>query len=156
MDAQELMGILNAVPCLRMWNNGVYSRDTVPSKMAPGAYIINTAPRGHPGMHWTAAWMREERTPAYDVIIQHVDFFDSLAGGAPSKRRIFFNVDTVLFNQRILQSPDTTSCGLFAIYFLFWESHGVALNEIVKHFSVDRTRNEQMVKDFVNSMVPFH
>ena len=142
---------------MRVYNRGVYSRDTVPLKLVPGAYIINTAPSEHPGTHWTAAWMSEEMTSSHDIINQHVDYFDSLADGSPpSRMRIYFNADTVLYNQRTLQSPDTDSCGMFALYFVFWECQGVRLDEIVNHFSDDKKRNERMVVEFGKRLAAFH
>ena len=85
------------------------------------------------GGHWVAAWNDE--------------YFDSY-GREPikelkSRRRHW------IWNERVLQSPLSSVCGQYCVYYLLHRARGYSMNDIVKDFTMDLDENDQFVYDFV-------
>ena len=117
---------------------GVYALDRVP-RLKPGCYVVNTAPASHPGRHWIALFVRD----------REIEYFDSY-GRAPlpvleqqGKDREWRH------NPVLLQSPLTSVCGQYCIYYLLYRTRGVSLKTILHDFDVDVDSNDQLVYDFV-------
>ncbi len=60
------------------------------------------------------------------------------------------------FNESRFQKSDTSSCGLFVIYFLFERMHNLDLSfeDIIEDiFDEDQSVNEEKVKKFCNDIL---
>ena len=111
MDTKEIESILK----FRMKGVyvGVYASDELPQIIRrPLAIVINTDPSDKPGTHWTALYITREG---------YGEFFDT-RGIAPDHRvRSYLNKKAPRgfeYNQRRIQSPVTTICGMYCIEFL--------------------------------------
>ena len=82
--------------------NDIYNRDTVPSKLIEGWYIINLDKRGNPGTHWTCCYAGNTNI-----------YFDSMGFRAPEQ------LDKVLkpyvFSKKEIQDLESSSCGWFCL-----------------------------------------
>ena len=97
---------------------------------------VNTQDYGSPGEHWLAIFVEES----------HVEVFDSF-GQPPTYYGLRFNVPC-FFNDRPLQDRNSTSCGLFALFFLFWRSRDINMDIICDTFDSDVNRNEREMELF--------
>lgn len=118
---------------------GVYPSNRLPP-IRDGAYVINTAPDSHPGLHWVALIVKGDT----------VEYFDSY-GGKPSPRlRRWVNKKTWTFNPIPLQSPLTSVCGQYCIYYLLHRVRGIDMTTILMDFGSDVDENDKLVYDFVD------
>jgi hypothetical protein len=95
---------------------GISASDRLPEKvdMYPKAYVANVDKSNKPGSHWIAFWFDSP---------SHGEFFDSL-GQSPETYTFSFvsfltnNCSKWTCNERILQSPFSSVCGHFCIYYI--------------------------------------
>jgi hypothetical protein len=139
MDSFEIGKILQNLPEFE----GVYAIDTLPNSLRkiPSAYVINSDRASGPGIHWISLYV-DERNHAY--------LFDSY-GNSP----VFYGLDTYLndnckswsFNRNILQSPLTSICGAYCVYFVMMKNADV--KEWLQPFTDNVILNDCIVLDFV-------
>ncbi len=125
---------------------GVYPRDLLPEmKQRPASIIINTDPSYLPGRHWLAFYIDKNG----------VGFFFDSYGKSPA----FYGLEhylkklttTIVTNNQRLQGVNSSTCGLFSIYFILLKSRGFSMNQIVqifskKHFSF----NDELIKNLID------
>lgn len=84
--------------------------DALPKKLVPGGYILNLAPSGQQGSHWTALWLERGQLPVYQ---------DSF--GLPAPQVVLDRLrGPYVYNTLTLQHPNAGQCGAFAIEFIEW------------------------------------
>lgn len=91
---------------------GVFPRDELPNVGGGGtcAFVINTDSSNLPGQHWIAVYLRKGRAFV----------FDSFGESPPLKLQNWLNNRGLEWtcNLRRVQSPESTLCGAYCIYFL--------------------------------------
>ena len=118
MNSTAIEKILRSDNRTRNVFGGVYASDRLPEKvdMYPKAYVANVDKSNKPGSHWIAFCFDSP---------SHVEFFDSL-GQSPEPFPFSFvsflsnNCSKWSSNERILQSPFSSVCGHFCIYYIFY------------------------------------
>ena len=90
----------------------------------PACVVINTQPANMPGEHWVCLWMNSSK---------NWDFFDSF-GQPPEKYKIILK-NVSKFNDKILQSDDTTVCGHYCIWYILLRAKGSSHASAVRHMS---------------------
>ena len=145
MNSQQLSSILQQDQYVGPIFCGVYPINHLPP-IRDGAYVINTAPHDHPGLHWVAVMVNGKSA----------EYFDSY-GGEPidvlrqwGKRKRWSN------NPIPLQSPLTSVCGQYCIYYLLHRARGIDLNTLLMDFEVDVDKNDKLVYDFVEDNFDLH
>ena len=122
---------------------GISPIDKLPKITTPKSlYFINTDPAFLPGEHWVCVFFPEKNSPP--------EFFDSL-GRAPtyySKNIIHFLGSRYMYNSIRLQPPQTSTCGLYCLYFLYHRIRGFSFLEILESFSKNLQHNDVVVIDF--------
>ena len=125
---------------------GVFPSDCLPSRLpCPSAFIVNTDPKSKPGKHWIAFYVDQ------DYLGDHLDSF----GRHPIPTVEKYLDDKCIewqYSVKQLQSPLTTTCGQYCIYFLHQRCRGKSMETILKRFSDDYASNDQFVKNFVNKV----
>ena len=93
----------------------------------PASYVINTDTKEGPGDHWVAFYISKGN---------HCDYFDS-AGAMPIPpiaRWLDERVKTVRYNDQWLQSPTSSVCGQYCIYFLRERARNRTIDDILTDF----------------------
>lgn len=134
---------------------GVYPSDLLPKRKIskrPFGIIVNTHPHTLPGEHWLAYYF-----PTHS----DGEFFDSY-GRAPDDSA--FPVDIVKFLELQakkytyqplqLQHPRAITCGQHCTLYLVKRFKGLPYKDVLKLYSEDDVKNDQMVKQFVVNMKP--
>ena len=124
MDSEEIDKIIASTKA------GLYYRGCRPSDQLqlpfkyPSAYVVNEDPKGLPGTHWVAIFLKNPREAYY---------FDSF-GREPLDRiqQFLSNYEKIVKNHKIFQSPLSNTCGLYAIYFLIHMSKGNSFDSLIK------------------------
>ena len=125
--------------------DGIYPIDKLPMFIHPAKfYIINSDPSFLPGRHWMNI---------FSPYGSHPEFFDSL-GRAPS-----FYSDAIpkflgkkyVYNSIRLQPPNSSTCGLYCLYYVYHRLRGLTFSEILDRFSRDLEHNDAVVIDFYRS-----
>ena len=145
---------LSNFPYLHKNLDGVYSADKIPRKITKNHFFIcNTDVSSGPGKHWFCVLKLENNI---------LECFDSL--GITDEKKEFLRkhlnlpkIRKIDFNTTSVQSPSTSSCGLFVLYFLVHRFHNKDLsfddlmNEI---FVASVDENEKKVTSFCNFHFP--
>lgn len=125
---------------------GTFAIDTIPYfEVRPGRWcVVNTHPLAKMGEHWVALFYDKKGGAEY---------FCSY--GRPPKAR-FMKILKKIFppnykrNLIQLQSPNTTVCGQYCIYYLYYRSRGKSMKWIQNKFSkVNLMENDRKVRKFV-------
>ena len=153
MQGFELSEFLTNLPNLKKHYRGIFSIDTLPKIIKLRQFLIcNTDFSSGNGLHWFCLVRTSKVT---------VECFDSL-GITPSKKAILENychfrgIKELQFNETPFQSEDSTSCGLFTLYFIIHRMHNLDLsfNELLEEILIaDNTeKNELLVRQFCESV----
>lgn len=141
---------LNSFPHIKAKFDGVYSADNIPRNIRKDHFIVcNTDVSSGPGKHWYCILKSEANT---------LECFDSLGIDQAKKQFLknschFPSIKKIRFNLTAVQSSDSSSCGLFVLYFLIHRFHNKdmsyddLLNEI---FVESKATNEEKVALFCN------
>jgi hypothetical protein len=124
----------------------VFAIDEIPTKIKPGYYIINSAPRISGGRHWVAAH--------YDTRAKYAHLFDSF--GIPPDERLVRWLKSggkqILTNTGHLQDIKRSTCGQWCIEFLENMSKGGSLIDFITDFNAgfNHEKNEQILEHKLN------
>ena len=137
MNNLQIDTILRHDDAGRVHYRGVYASDTIP-RCEPGGYVCNTAPSSHPGEHWVAFYCTEKQ----------VDYFDSYGRRPPVGILSALHDRDVICNTRCLQSPFSSVCGQYCVYFLLQRMRHETMSSIIAQFEHNVDYNDQLVHDF--------
>ena len=143
----ELEALAKQFPALRRYFIGVFSIDTLPTKIPsyPAALIINSDPSHLPGQHWVALFLESKAIAEY---------FDPY-GLSPIDDIFKFSKRvsrTLIFNKWWIQHPVSSNCGLYCIYFLVARTGGVKFEDFIHYFKdYDWKQNESLLEQWVLS-----
>ena len=142
MMGYELYELLQKHWYVRSIFRGVYASDNLPVLMSgvPHAFILNLDKQNQPGTHWCAIFISPHG---------HLTYFDSfgLPPLVPSIQNfIRKNSLTFNYNRLIIQDVFSTTCGLYAVYFIERVCRGDHLNGILSVFKTYSTfYNDKMI-----------
>ena len=108
-------------------------RDELPDlnrEIRPWCLILNTDPKDQPGTHWLALYAHLDRS---------IELFDSF-GFSPSMYS--FDFLDPLHSSYSLQSPSTSVCGHYCIFYIYLRSHNYSLYHIVDMLTDISNRDE--------------
>src|SRR5882757_3574279 len=126
--------------------------DTYEVRTYPVLLIVNNEPTGEDGEHWVAMYIKRagaevEFFCSYGKPISYYSYhFTSFA------RRLRCSV---LENERRCQGSESSTCGQFAVFFLYKRLRGCPLSSIYCIFTNDYTRNDKIVVSFVKRLPKF-
>jgi hypothetical protein len=126
---------------------GVYPRDKLPRRtFFPCGLVANTDTSTGPGEHWVAMYFPSRESAIY---------FDSY--GLPPKKKEFLrrcqgkHVVQYKFNDVQLQSPLSSTCGQYTVFFLYKMCRGYSLKQIQDSFvKMNLHENDAVVTEFIN------
>ena len=153
MDTIQLTLILRKDKYTRGVFHGVYPSDKLPTTVSsfPSLFIANVDTSDKPGSHWVVFYFTKDREE---------EFFDSY-GLSPSHYTGLFtrflndNSKEWTFNSVTLQSIESKVCGHYCLYFALFRSRQVSMSTIVHRFSSNKSRNDFLVKRFIEKGFPF-
>ena len=123
---------------------GVYAIDTLPD-LKTGCYIVNTDRACNPGQHWLALFITSDE----------IEYFDSYGGQPLPFIKNKGKDRSWIYNPLMLQSPLTSVCGQYCLYYLLHRARGISLQVILNEFSSDVDWNNQFVYDFIRNRYDF-
>ena len=122
---------------------GIYSKDRLPSVLKKGFYIINLNNHNEPGSHWVALYYNH---------LDYSIYFDSY--GFPAPEAVQKRIKPYLFNDRDIQSINSSACGYFCIafiYFLYFKQDKYeAFDVFINLFSENLMRNDEILQNMLN------
>lgn len=127
-----------------------YAADRIPDverakSLALCAFIVNTDVSSRPGEHWVALYIRTKNVAEY---------FDSLAMEPPPSPHISEFLEqftTIIRNPTSLQSPLTSVCGQFCIYFIIKRCSGILFFDILSALRAQKNA-DNFVRNFVQML----
>lgn len=144
MDTQQLRQLLMSdlfVRRLPLVN--VCARDHLPrhiDRTQPAALIVNTDTSAYSGSHWIALYFNG---------LGQFEYFDSF-GLPPLHADIIHFIQrnsdrSPVYNTRMLQDINNTTCGLYALYFLLMKCRGSSMSRILQRFGHRQHVNDRLV-----------
>jgi hypothetical protein len=145
MNTAELKELIYKDDKLRGVFLDVFPIDLLPPKLPfkPCALIANTHRADQVGEHWVAMYF-----DAYG----NGEFFDSYgitSVYAKFQQFIKTHAKKVQRHDRWLQSIDTSVCGMYCIYYLYFKCRGLTYSSIFSKFDVDLPRNDAFICNFI-------
>lgn len=145
MNTAELKVLAGKDDKLRAIFLDIYPSDMLPSKLPfkPCGLIINTHGAYQPGEHWLAMYF-----DAYG----NGELFDSY--GITSISSVFGQFlrkhsKHAFIHDRWLQSMDTSVCGMYCIYYLYFKCRGSSYTEMFSKFDINLPRNDAFICNFI-------
>jgi len=144
MDSIQIDSVLRTDPVVGPTFQGVFPADKLPDISYPASIVVNTKGSKHPGEHWVAIHFDKSGSAYY--------FCSYGLGPMVKKIENYIEKNSVSYkwNTGCLQSPFSSVCGQYAMYFLFLRCCELEPEEIVLPFSEDLCENDRRVKNFVN------
>jgi hypothetical protein len=140
MNTREIERFINRDRVCRTSFQGVFSRDTLPSK--PRLLICNTDPSDKPGQHWIAIYVDKNlRGEFFDSFGRHPD--------AHFERYMNEHCCSWTYNKRQLQSLISSFCGYYCCFYCMFRCRGMNINGIINYFTRDTGFNDCIVHSFV-------
>lgn len=138
------------IPFISTLFKGVVSINQIPAKIELKHFIIiNLSPSDEPGSHWVTLFRSEKN---------NYELFNSLGFqnlNVIEKYFKFRHKAVIEFNESAFQSPTSSSCGLFCIYFAihrclnYDQNFSICLED---SFDSNREKNENKVKVFCENL----
>jgi hypothetical protein len=146
MNTGQIYCALKTNPITRHQFCGVFASNQLPEELSlvPSCLVANTDPDSEPGEHWVAVYRNADGS---------TDYFDSY-GRQPTgaiKSWLYRTCGgSIRCNHKCLQSPLSSACGQYCVYFLLSKCRGLRLPDIVKCFTKNTLLNDACVVAFVN------
>lgn len=136
-------------PITRKYYRGTWSVDNVPLKKAlkskaRSCFIVNSSPSTHPGSHWTAVWINENKT-SKDRCVEH---FCSYGLPPPLQLHQLLQSGTKKYirSRKQLQKRNSILCGYYCMLYLMCKSRGLGMKKFLNCFSKFPEINDNIVK----------
>ena len=147
MNTTELKSCLQQHDFVNKVSLGVFAADKLPDiTLLPAAFIANTDDSTKGGQHWTAFYVTKEGK---------LEYFDSY-GFKPFEKlhckyiKKNFN-NRYIYNKNRLQGPMSTTCGQYALAFIFHRCFGISLKDFGGLFDKnEQHQNDHLVKEVVD------
>lgn len=140
MDSLEIGNILKKVPEFE----GVFAIDTLPPyvRRFPCTYVVNTDKRKGKGQHWICLYFDQAGSGyLFDSFGRHPEYYNLV-------KHFDQNCHYYNFNTQCLQSPFSSICGAYCIYYILMKHASV--KQWITPFSGNLILNDCIVIDFVN------
>ena len=149
MEGTEFINYFAQIPVILPYFKGVFSIDTMPKSLKNKCFFVtNLSPHKLPGTHWIGFLCLQNILEIFcslgntwDLILPHLTF----------RKKI-----TIYYNETAFQSPDSTKCGKYVIYFII-ERH-FNINMSMSHLLEDMfelenlNKNDEIVDNFCDSL----
>ena len=143
LSSLELQDHLQEIETIPHRKCQVFPSDNIPNNTENRRFfIINTDGISSPGSHWVSIFLPEN---------SEAEFFDSL-GRCPSYYSQFildFLIEHsprgFIYNYKRLQPPNSSTCGLYCLYFLYYRTKNISFQEILKYFEDILENNDKKV-----------
>lgn len=127
---------------------GCFARDRLPTRdneKRPSLFILNTDKSSEKGEHWVLIYCPDN----YEF-----DFYFDSFGLPPRTSDIlkFLKQNKWTWNPFIVQNLFSTACGFHVLFVSYFLCRGYSFQDVMKKYTPDRTYNDSIVKDFVNSV----
>jgi len=150
LHGYDFIEYFKKIPIVKHYYRNVYSVDEIPNNLKIRQFlIVNLSKKSEPGTHWIAIVRSEKKI--YEVFNSlGYNNLDSLL----PYMRLRIKAD-VVFNEEAFQLTDSTTCGLFCIYFIVHRvlNYDMHFDHLLQDiFVLDKEKNENKVVTFCNRL----
>ena len=150
METSEIYAGLKTHPLTKDCIERVCASDELPDKSTlkyneDGItfIVVNLDPSYLPGSHWVAI-----RLGASKKII--TEYFDSYGQDPDETIQTYIGANYIAQTKQ-LQSPMSTICGQWCMYYILYRCRGYSLTEFVSQFNKNLKLNDKIVNEYINS-----
>ena len=154
MNTIDIYRALAGHPITRLHFAGTFAADRLPRCVLPrpSICVANSDISSQPGTHWLGFYIPDDAEHT-------IEYFDSYGFKPTNKfftRFLGRHSQLCVYNQKILQNLNSTSCGHFVRLFLLYRCMGFSIRSFVKLFSKDLAKNERIVRRLFRFHFPHH
>lgn len=144
MDTKTINNLLGKHFLTRQFYLGCYPADKLPRiHQTPASIVINEDESDEPGSHWVGIFVKSKECAYY---------FDSFGmPPAPLIEKYLKNFPRIVSNRHVFQSPDSTVCGHYVVYFIFMASVGYSMHSIKRNLFANSKHTDDYVVKFVSN-----
>lgn len=144
MNTLDIYRVLASHPVTKVHFTGVFAADRLPrcTLPRPSICVANSDASSQGGTHWLAFYIPDDR--------EHTaEYFDSF--GLKPINKFFTRFLTrhsrlCVYNNRVLQSLNSASCGKFVCLYLLYRCMGFSILSFLKLFTKNLVKNERVVR----------
>lgn len=146
MISSDFESFFNHFPNINKNFVGVYSADKMPKSLKINHFfILNTDISSNPGKHWLSVIRTEKKlVEIFDSLGTKIDFINNFFH--------FRSATKIIYNESIFQESDSSTCGLFCVYFIINRLYNLDLHfdELLSEIFdvVNKSTNEMKVVEF--------
>ena len=144
MDTNELLMYMKNDVYITLMMGGVMAKDLLPNPTSnPKLFILNLDKSNERGSHWIALLLSNNYISEY---------FDPLGHKPDIYIKQYFNKHCIpyLVSTQQYQSPVSSSCGKFCLFYCYLRARGKTMQEIVQYFNDNTLYNEVFIDEFYN------
>ena len=151
MNTRQLQCALDSDPAMKDYSRNVLALDQFQraNLSDKGIYVCNDQPSKKSGNHWFLIFIDPEKIYFVDSFANEPKYYHVDEKLRTLKKPIF------TFS-KMLQSPFSTLCGEYCIFFAYHLSRNFNLEYVIRFFTNDCVQNDQNVKDFIWRKFPGH
>ena len=152
LDSIQINKILSTNVVTRETYIGTFAYDRIPNIYGKNfSLIINLDKYGLPGSHWVALIGFEDKLHIFDTYSRTTSDLDEDVRVILNKKVV--KMRKVIANPFFVQNPFSELCGHYCIYVLILFGMGVSFSNILKTFSENLIKNDEMVLRFIKNFV---
>lgn len=137
MNVGQIQQVVRRHPNLKQHTRGFYDSEHLPAILIPGGYIVN-----YKAKHWFCLFVTPEGA---------LEFMCSL-GKTPGQYGLRFSNCPITVNAVKLQSPGSSLCGGYVIFYLYYRTLGLDMETILHFFTSDTTQNDDKIVQFLGTI----
>ena len=149
MEGTEFINYFSKVPVMLPYFKGVFSIDTIPKNLKNKSFFVsNLSQHNLPGTHWIGFLCLKNKLEIFcslgntwELILPYLKF-----------KKNFI----VYYNETAFQSPDSTKCGKYVIYFLIERHFNIHMSfkDLLEDLFVtdNLNKNDVIVDNFCNDL----
>ena len=149
MEGTEFIHYFSKVPVMLPYFKGVFSIDTIPHNLKNKSFFVsNLSQHDSPGTHWIGFLCLKNKL---EIFCSLGNTWELILPFLKFKKKFI-----VYYNETPFQSPESTKCGKYVIYFLI-ERHfniNMSLTDLLEDLFVtdDLNKNDLTVEQFCNDL----
>ena len=152
MNTRQLQCALDSDPAMKDYSRNVLALDQFQrvNLSDKGIFVCNDQPSKKSGNYWFLIFIDPEKIYFVDSFANEPKYYHVDEKLRTLKKKPIFTFS------KMLQSPFSTLCGEYCIFFAYHLSRNSNLKYVIRFFTNDCVQNVQNVKDFIWRKFPGH
>ena len=147
MNTPQLLNVLQSDPLTKSVFTSVLPSDRLPDTVSekPRGFIVNVDSSDGPGTQWVAIYLTRDGEGEF------MDSYRQQPSNYSEDFEAFLKNNSITFtyNKYVLQSPWSSVCGQYCLFYTLHRCRNIPMSTIINMFTNDKEWNDMLVRDFI-------